>query len=261
MSNVLRVTALPLDVAFGDVESNLRAAEAALRDAAHMKPDIAVFPELMNTGFRNNVAEMHALAETDDGPTMTAMRRLAATHGCAIAGSLNAVADDDTCRNRGFFVQPDGTTQFYDKRHLFSLSKEAEIFARGRKPTLIVEFRGWKVALNVCYDLRFPAWMRNTGYAYDIMLLPANWSVARGYALEHLLIARAIENQASVVCCNLGGSDAFGSYEGCTYAFDQAGKPAFLPGTLTADFFLDKIQEARRYMPCDRDADRFEIQL
>ncbi len=261
MNSELCVSALPVDVAFGDTEANLAAAGEALKAAAVHHPDIAVFPELLNSGFINNVDEMRALAEKSDGPTMEAMKRLAREYDCAVAGSFNALADDGTCRNRAFFVQPDGCADFYDKRHLFSLSKEALVFERGRKPTLIVPFRGWNVALNVCYDLRFPAWMRNRGYAYDLMLLPANWSVARVYALEHLLMARAIENQAPIVCANLGGSDAFGSYEGCTFAFDEAGRPAFMPGTLTARFSLEALRKVRDYMPCARDADNFSLEI
>ncbi|MDE6270754.1 MAG: nitrilase family protein [Muribaculaceae bacterium] len=257
----LTVTAAPVEVFLGDVAANLAAATDAMRLASAYTPDIVVFPELLNTGFIKNAAQMHAMAEPADGPTVTTMRRLAAMHDCAVAGSYNALAGDGTYSNRGFIILPDGSASFYDKRHLFCLSKESEVFTPGTEPTLIVPFRGWNVALDVCYDLRFPEWMRNIGYAYDIMLLPANWSVARAYALEHLLIARAIENQAPIVCANLAGSDAYGSYDGCTFAFDCMGNPAFKPGTLTAEFSLDEIKKARSRMPCAFDADPFEISI
>lgn len=261
MSDTLRITACPLEVSPGDIRANLNAAETAMQAAATFRPDIVVFPELMNSGFVSSADAMRSLAERADGLTMQTVRRMAGEHDCAIAGSYDALAEDGSCRNRAFFVEPDGRTTLYDKKHLFSLSKEAHIFRRGDKATPVAEFRGWKVALNVCYDLRFPVWMRNAGYAYDAMLLPANWPASRAYALEHLLIARAIENQAPIVCANLAGSDRFGTYDDCTFAFDHTGQPAFLPGIFTADFSLQAIREARDYMPCMRDADDFTVRL
>lgn len=253
----LTVAAVPFEIALGSVDANLAAAREAMYAVVPGHPDIVLFPELLNTGFTKDAEQMRANAEPADGTTMSTMRKLAAKHDCAVAGSYNALAADGTCRNRGFFVMPDGTCRFYDKHHLFCLSHEAEIFTAGTEPTLIVPFRGWRVALNVCYDLRFPVWMRNVGYAYDLMLLPANWPAARVYALEHLLIARAIENQAPIVCANLAGSDGRNTYDGCTFAFDCIGRPAFAPGTLVARFSLDDIRQARDRMPCASDADSF----
>ena len=87
------------------------------------------------------------------------------------------------------------------------------------------------------------------------MLLPANWPQARAYALEHLLIARAIENQAPIVCANRSGTDPYGTYDGCSYAFDHLGRPAFADDTLTATFSLDSLRRARTSHPFAFDAD------
>ncbi len=258
MASELTVAALPVDIAFADREANLAAASDMAARLPH-PVDIIVLPELFSTGYVNDPAAMRALAEPDDGPTMECVRHMARQHDCAVAGSF-AAGDAGSVYNRAFLVAPDGSTlAAYDKRHLFSMSRETEVFSHGNAPTPVAGWRGWRVALSVCYDLRFPAWMRNHGYAYDIMLLPANWPQSRAYAFEHLLIARAIENQAPIVGANRGGADAYGTYDGCTYAFDHMGRPAFLPGTTTARFDLDSLRDARKRFPAARDADAFTI--
>ena len=247
-SDKLTVAALPVDIAFGQVETNLAAARKA---AAQASADILVLPELFSTGYTTAPAAMHALAAEAAAPSLETVRGIAADTGSAVAGSF-ASADHT---NRAFLVQPDGSTTFYDKHHLFTLGREQRVFRAGIGEVPVTEFRGWRVALSVCYDLRFPAWLHNRGYAYDIMLLPANWPQARAYALEHLLIARAIENQAPIVCANRSGTDPYGTYDGCSYAFDHLGRPAFADDTLTATFSLDSLRRARTSHPFAFDAD------
>jgi len=257
-NDTLTIAAIPLRIVQGDREANLKEA-AAQAGKLTCVPDIIVLPELFATGYTNDAAEMHAMAESADGPTLTWAKEMSATHGAAMAGTYAALNDDGRYCNRAFFIEPDGHATFYDKRHLFSLSSEAQVFCAGSNPVPVIHFRGWNVAMSVCYDLRFPAWMRNCGYAYDIMLLPANWPVARAYALEHLLIARAIENQAPIVAANRGGSDAYGDYDGCSFAFDHMGKPVFGQGSATASFSLSSIRKARERFPAAHDADSFSI--
>lgn len=247
-SDTLTVAVLPLDIAFGRVDDNI---EAARHAATTVKADVLVLPELFSTGYTTDPDVMHALAAEAAGPSLDAVRHIATTAGCAVAGSFASAENT----NRAFLVRPDGQAVFYDKHHLFTPGKEQRVFRAGIGQVPVGEFRGWRVALSVCYDLRFPAWMRNRGYAYDIMLLPANWPRARAYALEHLLIARAIENQAPIVCANRSGTDPYGTYDGCSYAFDHMGRPAFADGATTATFSLEAIRRARASHPFAIDAD------
>lgn len=256
-NDTLRVAAVPVDIAFADKEANIAAAHRAV-DALPDGFDIIVLPELYSTGYANDAEAMRPLAEPLDGLSLKAALRIARDYDAAVCGSYVALDDaGGKVFNRAFFVQPDGKMTFYDKRHLFSLSSESQVFAHGCGHVPVVEWRGWRVAMAVCYDLRFPAWLRNSGYAYDIMLLPANWPQARVYALEHLLIARAIENQAPIVCANRSGCDAYGVYDGCSFAFDHMGRPAFVGDTLAAEFSLDALCRARSRFPAAKDADSF----
>lgn len=263
MSDVLHIAALPIDIKYGDVEANLGLMEKMI-EAVPKDTDLVVLPELFTTSFIADAELLQKVAESMDGPTMKVVKAMAASHGIAICGSF-IVIENDEIFNRAFFVEPSGKTTLYDKRHLFCLSPEAQLFRAGNRPIPVVEYKGWKIAMMVCYDLRFPVWSRNLGHAYDLLLIPANWPHAREYAWSHLLIARAIENQAVVVGCNRSGRDDFGEYDNLTFIFDALGMPIGTVGEeygiVYASPSLEAIQKSRRRLPVCTSADDFDIRL
>lgn len=259
ITNHLRVAALPLDIVQGDKSVNFE----AVRNAFTMLPestDVVVLPELFSTGYSDDETLLKELAERNTQQTVDFIKELAAKYSVAIAGSFIA-STPPKIYNRGFFIEPNGDETFYDKKHLFSLSREAKVFAAGDRTLPIVRFRGWNIALVVCYDLRFPVWCRNRNNEYDILLVTANWPKAREYAWEHLLISRAIENQSCVVGANRSGCDAYGEYDDLTFIFDYKGMPvAMKQGPfVVADLCRAKQDEFRRNFPVSNDADDFEI--
>jgi len=142
--------------------------------------------------------------------TLNWMTRLASELDVGLTGSIAFRFEDGTARNRSLFVRPDGSFEFYDKKHLFSLGSEDQFFEKGHVKK-IVEFRGWKILLQICYDLRFPCFSRNAiTDRYDIALYVANWPEARIQPWLTLLQARAIENQCYVMGVNRTGTDANG---------------------------------------------------
>lgn len=259
LTDHLRVAALPLPIVWADKEANLKAVEAAFEQLPP-RTDIVVLPELFSTGYIDDEALMHDMAEPNTGATMERIKALAAKYSVAVAGSFLAETTPNIY-NRGFFIEPRGDETYYDKRHLFSLSRESKIFTPGRVPVRSVRFRGWNVALIVCYDLRFPVWCRCVRNGYDLLLVPSNWPQARGYAFEHLLIARAIENQCCVVGANRGGEDQYGKYDGLTLAYDGRGMAMGTPmgPFVVADLSRAKQDEYRRNFPVSSDADDFKI--
>ena len=263
LTDRLRVAVLPLDICLADKEANLRAVEDALRSMPD-GTDIVVLPELFSTGFVGDADAMAGMAERNTGETVDRIHRWANECHCAFCGSYLA-STPPHLYNRAFFIEPNGDETFYDKAHLFSVSKEADIFAPGRALPPSVRFRGWNVSMIVCYDLRFPAWCRNADLRYDIMLVPANWPQSRSYAWKHLLIARAIENQAPIVGADRGGEDQYGVYEGLALCFDSLGKPTggkYGDGPwVVADFHKGELTEHRRKFPVVADADTFELYL
>lgn len=259
----LKIAAISLDIVFANPEKNV---ENALGLIEGLEPDvdIVVLPELFTTSFISDKTLLAKCAEADDGPSLTALRGAAARKNCMIAGSYAAHIGDDFF-NRGFMILPSGKTEYYNKRHLFSVSAEAEVFTAGTAAMPVVNFKGWNVSMMVCYDLRFPVWSRNVNHRYDMLLVPANWPVSRGYAWTHLLIARAIENQAVVVGANRGGRDEYGEYDGLTEIFDGVGRPTghdSLAGqAVIASVSPEELTAARRRLPAHFDADDFCISI
>ena len=177
-----------------DPEANRDRFERALEDLPR-DTDLVVLPEMFTTGFSMNA---EAIAENDAEDTLPWLKALAAEHDAAFTGSL-AVRDGDKLYNRLLWVTPDGESRRYDKRHLFTMSTENDHYSAGRDK-LVVTWRDWRICPMVCYDLRFPEWMRNRPgdhpEAYDLLIVVANWPAKRAYQWRQLLIARAIENQA-----------------------------------------------------------------
>ena len=264
ISSPLRIAIVSLNISWANRDANLQAVEKAVAD---LEPgvDVVVLPELFSTGFVADPDVYGRVAETDDGPTMARLRAIAAAGRLAIAGSFLGRNEQATeFYNRGFFIEPNGETTFINKRHLFHVSPEAKILTGGREPYAVVRFRGWNIALGICYDLRFPVWCRNTmhngRYAYDVFLLPANWPQSRAVALEALSRARAIENQAYMVVANRSGSDEYGDYDGLSFADDYIGtRLATATGSETVYLTTDPegLTKLREYMPAGLDSDDF----
>lgn len=264
----LKVCALPIDIRWADRTDNLHTLSHAML-SVDPTTDLVALPELFTTAFVADEPLMRQLAETDDGLTMTTVRELAAKHRMALCGSFLARnAGGTEFYNRAFFVEPNGDTAFCDKRHLFGLSPESQLITPGRSPYICVRYRGWNIAVGVCYDLRFPVWCRNTlrhgSPAYDLMVFAANWPQARAHALRTLLCARAIENQAYTLCANRSGEDDYGQYDGLTLASDFGGNVIAESTTDTPVYtILDHslLDRSRQKLTALADADHFSIDL
>lgn len=267
MKETLEIAAVPLDIAYADVNANLAAVEAYLENmrGLEMKPDIVVLPELFTTSFISDAELLAGICEKDSGCTLRSIEGWAARYGCCMAGSF-AAESDGKFFNRCFFVEPSGRSYFYDKRHLFSLSAEASVFSAGNKQSEIIDYHGWKLSMIVCYDLRFPVWCRSRKHEYDIMLVPANWPLVRSFAWKTLLSARAIENQAVYVGCDRSGSDDFGKYDNMSEIVDALGVPVgkaqdvgLGAPVIYAQITRSHLEQCRRRLPAGRDMDDFSL--
>lgn len=221
--------------------------------------DVIVLPEMFTTGFSMNTS----LAEGMDGETINWMKSTAQERNVVLCGSV-LIEDNGSFYNRLLWVQPDGPVKHYDKRHLFSLSTEPQTFSPGHEQ-LIVEYKGWRINLIVCYDLRFPVWIRNTkSDAYDILICVANWPERRNIAWQTLLRARAIENQAYVIGVNRIGNDGNNIYHsGDSAAIDPLGEYLYHKAhdvdTTTVSLQRDKLLQIRQQLPFLNDADAFSL--
>jgi len=220
--------------------------------------DLIVLPEMFTTGFTMNPM---AVAEAMEGPTSVWMKKWAKKLQTAICGSV-VMKDQERYYNRFLFVYPDGTVKHYDKRHRFMMAGEGKRYTAGKSQTLI-EYQGWKIFPQICYDLRFPVFSRNV-HDYDLLLYVANWPKTRVHAWDTLLKARAIENMCYCVGVNRVGLDANGlEYTGHSAVYDVLGETcAFAKAEtklFTAIIEKDIISKTRSTLPFLKDRDVFSL--
>lgn len=261
----LRVSLVQGDTLWHDPAGN-RARYAAMIAPLAGHTDLVVLPETFTSGFSN---EALASAEGMDGPTVAWMRDQAAALGAVVTGSVQ-LRVGDAVFNRLLWATPDGGLRHYDKRHLFRMAREHERYAAGRD-AITVELKGWRIRPLVCYDLRFPVFIRNRfgheapgRFDYDLLLFVANWPAARRHAWRTLLQARAIENLAYCVGVNRAGSDGNGiAYSGDSAANDFLGQALVeldeRPQVATAVLSGEALAAHRERFPAQLDADRFEL--
>ena len=263
MSN-LNVALLPLEIKWGDKEANLNAVKKAITQL-HPATDLLVLPETFSTGFPAGMDKeaVRAMAERNTGHTIEFLKELANLHSVGIAGTY--IADSGgSLYNRAFFIEPGGGEVFADKRHLFTMASEQKVFSYGYD-RLQVRFRGWNLAMVVCYDIRFPVWCRNVENRYDALIAVANWPIVRVDAWNKLLPARAIENEAYVVAVDCKGVDAGGfEYDGSSAVIDYKGRTVVSEPTDDSPFIYaalakEPLDRFRTKFPAWQDADDFKI--
>ncbi len=206
----LKVTLVQTELHWENADANLAMFTQKLSGIEKGSTDLIVLPEMFSTGFSMNAK---TLAEKENGKTMQWMAQQANNKNAVITGSI-IFEEDEKYYNRLIWMRPDGTFEYYNKRHLFSMGNEHLHYTAGTKK-LITQLNGWKICPLVCYDLRFPVWSRNhfikeneTAIGeYDLLLYIANWPERRNHPWKTLLLARAIENQCYVAGLNRIGAD------------------------------------------------------
>lgn len=173
---------------------------------AKTNQDLIILPEMFSTGFS---MKPELFGEEMNGESVAWMRSQAKKSNSVIAGSL-IIKQEQSYFNRLIWMRPDGSLETYDKRHLFRLTNEQDHYVAGSERK-IVELNGWRINLNICYDLRFPVWSRNRNN-YDVLLNVANWPAKRSHPWKTLLRARAIENMCYVLGLNRVGEDGNGYF-------------------------------------------------
>lgn len=227
------------------------------------KAEIVVLPEMFSTGFSMKPEQ---LAETMEGETVAWMKRIASEKKIILTGSL-IIAENNNFYNRLVWMLPNGEYGFYDKRHLFGYAGEDNHYSAGTK-RLIASAKGWRINLQVCYDLRFPVWARQQsqpeGPEYDLLIYVANWPERRAHAWKTLLQARAIENQCFVVGVNRVGNDGNDiSHSGDSMIVNALGEVLYTKNNeediFTITLHKKDLEDIRQHLPFLKDADEFMI--
>ncbi len=276
----LTITLIQSQLNWEDKEANLRMFEEKI-NAIKGKTEMVVLPEMFSTGFSMNAK---SLAEKMDGPTMEWMARIAKEHRIILTGSL-IIEEDGYYYNRLIWMLPVGQYGHYDKRHLFGFAGEDQHYSPGNK-RLIASVNGFKLNMQICYDLRFPVWASQQSFVppllgkkrvshfdafkepehpeYDILVYVANWPEKRNHAWKTLIQARAIENQCYVIGLNRVGNDGNDIYySGDSMIVDALGKTLYEKSydedIFTITLLKEKIDEIRKQFPFWKDAEHFMI--
>jgi predicted amidohydrolase len=258
----LTLTLVQTNLFWEDKKANLEMLQQKI-DSLKEKTEIIILPEMFSTGFSMN-AKM--LAEKMDGETVAWMKKMASEKKIILTGSV-IIEEDGKYFNRLIWMLPNGDFGVYDKRHLFAFGDEHNHYSVGNKK-LVASVKGWKINLQICYDLRFPVWSRQTPgeleNKYDLLINVANWPGKRSIAWKTLLRARAIENQCFVAGVNRVGEDGNKiSYHGDSSIIDPLGEIIYQKNKdediFTCTLQKEKVIETRDKFPFWKDADFFTI--
>jgi predicted amidohydrolase len=272
MNQQLTISTIQTTLHWENKEANRQMLEqkiSSIRD----KTEIVILPEMFSTGFSMKPA---ALAETMEGETVQWMKKIASEKKIILTGSI-IVEENENYFNRLIWMLPNGKYGYYDKRHRFAFAGEDQYYTAGNK-RLIASVKGWKINLQVCYDLRFPVWARQTSPSnslskgegeiatpeYDVLIYVANWPERRNTAWKTLLQARAIENQSYVVGVNRVGKDGNDIYHsGDSMIIDPLGEILYQKkdeeDIFTISLNKEHLQNVREKFPFWKDADEFQI--
>lgn len=262
----MRIALLQYPIVWADPKANLGLLNMRL-SAIQGQAEIAVVPEMFSTGFCTDRPD---LAEPWGGETCQALQQMADKYAIAIVGSMIVLQYGEDkkgqLRNRGFMFRPQQTPLYTDKRHLYSHGGEAAFFCPGRTRD-IWEYMGVKIRLAVCYDLRFPVWLRQEKEnMYDILICVACWPAIRIQYWDALLAARAAENQCYVVGVNMVGTDGMDlNYNGHSVAYDTrlrdlAQFADYEQATKIVEFSMVNLYHFREVLPLWKDGDVYSIE-
>jgi omega-amidase len=277
MNSTLKVAIIQSNLHWENISANLKMFDEKISAIKKEETDVIILPEMFTTGFTMNAANCF---ETMNGKAMEWMKEKATQTNAAICGSL-IIKENEQYFNRLIWMQTDGNLFTYDKHHLFRLSNEHKTYTAGNQRQ-IVDWKGWKINLNVCYDLRFPVWSRqkkaspnlskgeeeiqNYRGEYDALLYVANWPERRNTAWKALLQARAIENQCYVIGANRVGDDGNKIYHSGDSSIISPSGEIIARATneekiISAELSIDELIAFRRTYQFWKDADEFNLHL
>lgn len=256
----LKIACVQSDIIARNPEENFKHLDELFKKIQDDR-DIIILPETFTTGFP---AEPEIFAEDENGPTMTWLKNKAKEKKCVICGSF--ITKFNQHHNTLVWMNPDESYHTYNKRHTFSMGGEKEL--NNGQDLITIEYKGWRIRPFVCYDLRFPVWLRNNyengEFEYDLAILIANWPMQKSYIWNALLSARAIENQAYFVGVNRVGIDHNEiPYIGETKVVNGKGRTiaelSDKEDILEAEIDKESLVSFRNYFTVHRDWDNFTI--
>lgn len=247
-----KITCLQMDITFGNPTKNFQKAEKLIEEAMKETPDIIVFPELWTTGY--DLTRLDTIADKNAVKTIEFFKMAAKKYQVHFVGGSVANQVDNSVRNTLLITDKNGQlVHSYSKLHLFKLMDEHLYLEAGAEKGLF-ELENRTFGGVICYDIRFPEWIRvHTANGAEALFVVAEWPAARLSHWRALLIARAIENQCFVIACNRSGHDPNNEFAGHSMIIDPWGEVIAEAGTneeiLSAVIDLDLVKDIRKQIP------------
>ena len=247
-----------------EVAPNLEAAERLIAAAAAAGARLVALPENFYLIGRHETDKVAVREADGNGPIQAFLSRSARQHRAwIVAGTVPIMGSDDRhIRGACLVYDSEGKrVARYDKMHLFRFTAgderydETRTLEPGDRPVMVESPFG-RLALSVCYDVRYPELYRSLG-PFDAMFVPSAFTVPTGAAhWETLLRARAIENQAYVIAPAQGGTHAGGRRTyGHTMIVDPWGEILAVraegEGVVLAEMDTDRIREVQASLPAN----------
>ncbi|WP_088009335.1 carbon-nitrogen family hydrolase [Indiicoccus explosivorum] len=247
----MRIACIQMDIAFADPDTNFRRAERFMEEAVQGGADVLVLPEMWNTGYA--LTDLEKLADRG-GQAEKFLSDFAKKHDVHIVGGSVSSKKAHGFTNTMYVVNKTGdTVAEYDKAHLFGLMDEHLHLESGDSANLF-ELDGIPAGGVICYDIRFPEWLRRHALeGAKVIFVPAEWPAPRIDHWRVLLQARAIENQCFIVAVNRIGSDPANEFGGHSMVIAPWGDVRMELGTGEeigyAEITLDEVDEVRGRIP------------
>lgn len=194
--------------------------------------DLLLLPEMATTGFITKESDLKKLENQETGDRDWLVSISNNFSFAIVMGSLEK--KDMKWQNSLLFYERGHLLSEYQKVHLFSYGQEQKILSAGKAPVFF-DWRGLRLSLSICYDLRFPELYRHKSENPDLILVAANWPSKRHRHWECLIRARAIENQAFVLATNICGEVDGSLYLGGSCIVDPLGKDLLVVNEQEAD--------------------------
>ncbi|WP_339062099.1 carbon-nitrogen family hydrolase [Tepidibacillus marianensis] len=252
----IKVSAIQMDIQFGQSEKNRKHLVEKMHEARKQQPNVLIAPEMWNLGY--DLENTMQNGDQDGGMVQSSFSPIAKQYGSYIIPGSIANVRENKVFNTTYVIDDRGEVQgYYDKIHLFRLMNEEKYLEPGNK-RFTFDLYGHKAGVVICYDIRFPELIRSMALdGIEILFVPAEWPHPRLYHWRSLLIARAIENQMFVVATNRVGSDPNNTFFGHSMIIDPWGE-VIAEGTegeeiITAELDLSIVPEIRNRIPVFKD--------
>lgn len=251
-----KIALIQMDVTYGDPKVNFARVNKWMKDAVQSGAEMVVLPELWDTGY--DLKRFDVLADKDAHATTEFLSDLAKQHNVTIIGGSVAEDSKDGMKNTMLVIDQNGElVHKYSKLHLFQLMDEHLHLVEGQDEADF-ELDGVPSAGFICYDIRFPEWLRKSAVnGAKVMYVVAEWPKSRIDHWRTLLQARAIENQCYVIACNRIGSDPNNEFGGMSLVVDPWGEIITEGGSeekmILSEIDLDKVDEVRKRIPIFQD--------